>query len=98
MSIMPGITPVNSTSSMFSVSCYKVVVWFENLGQKLAERRTRRETFKTLHSLTDRELADIGISRGDIRSISNDTWTDNRKRDELPYVRTYANPNLEGSV
>ena len=96
MSIMPGITPVNSNSSMLAVTTYKVVVWFENLGRKLAERRTRRETFKSLHRLTDRELADIGISRGDIRSISEDKWIDNRRRDSLPYVRT--NPNLRGSV
>ena len=96
MSIMPGITPVNTQSSVITVFAYRVVVWFEKLGRVLAERKVRRETFKTLHSLTDRELADIGISRGDIRSISEDTWEDHRRRDETPYVQ--VNPNLRGSV
>ena len=89
---------LNSNSSAASVFAYRVVVFFERLGQKLSERKTRRETFNTLHKLTDRELSDIGISRGDIRSIANDTWEDNRKRDTQPYIRTSVNPNLEGSV
>mgnify|MGYP001578144070 FL=1 len=89
---------LNSNSSAASVFAYRVVVFFENLGQKLIERRTRRQTYNTLHKLTDRELADIGISRGDIRSISNDTWEDNRRRDSFPYIRTTVNPNLKGSV
>ena len=87
---------LNSNSSAASVFAYRVVVFFERLGQKLSERKTRRETFNTLHKLTDRELNDIGISRGDIRAIANDTWEDNRKRDMFPY--TPVNSNLEGSV
>jgi len=89
---------LNSNSSAASVFAYRVVVFFERLGQKLAQRKARRDTFRTLQRLTDYELADIGISRGDIRSISNDTWEDNRKRDSQPYIRTSVNPNLEGSV
>jgi len=89
---------LNSNSSAASVFAYRVVVFFENLGQKLAQRRARRDTFRSLQRLTDYELADIGISRGDIRSIANDTWEDNRKRDSQPYIRTSVNPNLEGSV
>jgi len=87
---------INSNSSIASVFAYKVVTFFERIGTAMAKRAERRETFKTLNRLTDRELNDIGISRGDIRSIANDTWEDTRKRDSLPYVS--VNPNLRGSV
>ena len=87
---------LNNESSAASVFAYKVVVFFEKFGAAMAKRREARETFKTLQVLTDRELSDIGISRGDIRSIANDTWEDNRKRDTLPYAST--NSNLKGFV
>ena len=91
------LTPdISSNSSILAVTAYKVVVFFEKIGAALQQRADRRQTFKTLHALTDRELNDIGISRGDIRSIANDTWEDNRNRDALPYVS--VNPNLRGSV
>jgi uncharacterized protein YjiS (DUF1127 family) len=86
---------VSSQSSMFSVAAYKVVMFFEKIGAALAKRREARATFKTLHKLTDRELNDIGISRGDIRSIANDTWEENQRRDN---VRVRMNPNLKGFV
>jgi uncharacterized protein YjiS (DUF1127 family) len=35
-------------------------------------------TFEELHKLSDKELTDIGISRSDIRSISAETYYDNR--------------------
>lgn len=84
---------------MFAVAAYKVVKFFEAIGTAAAKAKDRRDTFKTLHSLTDRELNDIGISRGDIRSIANDTWHDNRRRDLTPYGKQVeVNPNLRGSV
>lgn len=90
---------LNNESSAASVFAYKVVVFFEKISAAMAKRREARQTFKTLHKLTDRELNDIGISRGDIRSIANDTWEDNRRRDMAPYGRPVSvNPNLEGSV
>ena len=87
---------LNNESSAASVFAYKVVVFFEKFGAAMAKRREARATFKSLQGLTDRELNDIGISRGDIRSIANDTWEDNRKRDTLPYAST--NSNLKGFV
>jgi uncharacterized protein YjiS (DUF1127 family) len=90
---------LHNNSSVASVFAYKVVTFFERLGAALAKRKEARQTFKTLHALTDRELSDIGISRGDIRSISNDTWEDNRRRDLTPYGKPVSvNPNLRGSV
>ena len=84
---------VSSQSSMFSVAAYKVVMFFETRSAAIAKWKEQRETFKTLHKLTDRELNDIGISRGDIRSIANDTWEENQNRDNVR-----LNPNLRGFV
>ena len=84
---------VSSQSSMFSVAAYKVVMFFETRSAAYAKWKEQRETFKSLHKLTDRELNDIGISRGDIRSIANDTWEENQRRDNVR-----MNPNLRGFV
>lgn len=41
-----------------------------NFRDSIARRRQIRRTHSELSALTDRELNDIGISRGDIRRIS----------------------------
>jgi uncharacterized protein YjiS (DUF1127 family) len=84
---------LNNESSAASIFAYKVVVFFEKIVTAMAKRREARATFKTLQGLTDRELNDIGISRGDIRSIANDTWEDNQRRDNVR-----MNPNMRGFV
>jgi uncharacterized protein YjiS (DUF1127 family) len=87
------INNISSQSSILAVAAYKVVMFFENRSAAIAKWKQQRETFKTLHKLTDRELNDIGISRGDIRSIANDTWEENQRRDNVR-----MNPNLRGFV
>jgi hypothetical protein len=47
--------------------------------------------------LTNRELNDIGISRGVIRSISEDKGHENNLRDARA-DNVPSNPNLRGSV
>ena len=78
---------------MLSVAAYKVVMFFERRAAATSRWKQQRDTFKTLQKLTDRELNDIGISRGDIRSIANDTWEENQRRDNVR-----MNPNLRGFV
>ena len=90
---MLHINNISSQSSILAVAAYKVVMFFENRSAAIAKWKQQRETFKTLHKLTDRELNDIGISRGDIRSIANDTWEENQRRDNVR-----MNPNLRGFV
>lgn len=41
------------------------------IGEKLEQRRMVRITIHELDSLSSRELADLGISRGDIYYIAN---------------------------
>ena len=43
-----------------------------NLAQRLVQYRAYRSTVSELIMLTDRELADLGIHRADIRDIAQD--------------------------
>jgi uncharacterized protein YjiS (DUF1127 family) len=50
--------------------------WMRDTRRQLREERKRRriysETYNELRSLSDRELADIGISRADLVDIARD--------------------------
>lgn len=60
--------------------------WFNKLNARLEQRRKINKTIQELQALTDFELADIGISRGMIKSVAHETY--NPK----------ANDNLKGWV
>lgn len=66
--------------------------WFKRLSEKLEHSRQVRSTIKELNRLTDRELNDIGLARGDIWSVANHDTTLERVR------RTEENANLKGWV
>jgi len=55
-----GITVMNS----------RILKGLYRLGAAIHERRQRARTAAELSRLTDRQLADIGISRGDIPSVA----------------------------
>jgi uncharacterized protein YjiS (DUF1127 family) len=58
-------TAVSAPSSLFG--------FIARIRTTLAQRALRRDTIRTLHALSDRELEDIGISRGDIFRIAEET-------------------------
>ena len=43
---------------------------FQNIARRVASFRTYRRTVSELNSLNDRELADLGISRGEIGALA----------------------------
>ena len=45
----------------------------DNLRSARANQRAARQTFAELSAMNDRDLADIGVSRGDIRNIAAQT-------------------------
>ncbi|EHM02308.1 hypothetical protein HMPREF9946_01330 [Acetobacteraceae bacterium AT-5844] len=47
----------------------KIGQWFRNVFRAIAEYPRRRRVMDELSMLTDRELADIGLSRGDIPRV-----------------------------
>lgn len=62
----------------------KIVNIFEEAGIRRAQAELRRRyyysrTFEDLNSLSDRELKDIGITRGNIHNIALESYYDNRK-------------------
>lgn len=63
--------------------------WFKRLAAKYHHHRQVQITIKELSRLSDRELNDMGISRGDIYSIAHGT---------SDHQRSVVNKNLEGWV
>lgn len=57
----------------------KTVIWFDELILEIRRARKASETIKELNRLTDKELKDIGITRGDIHSIAMEVYYDDRK-------------------
>ena len=44
--------------------------WVETTKERLAKRKMRLETLRELKSLSDKELADIGVSRAEIPGVA----------------------------
>ena len=65
--------------------------WFKNLNAELQRRRNIKDTIKQLSALTNHELNDIGVARGDIWHIAHTSF---------PKGKTVAqvNRNLRGWV
>lgn len=53
---------------------YKVVTAIDNLVLYHRRQQVIKQTIKELSSMTDRDLADIGISRGDIQYVARDVY------------------------
>ena len=67
-----------------------VANWFKNLSKNLKHRREVNQTIKELSRLSDRELNDMGLARGDIYSVAHGT-SDHIRGAEV-------NKNLQGWV
>ncbi|MDR6263943.1 MULTISPECIES: DUF1127 domain-containing protein [Rhodobacterales] len=52
-----------------AIATYTVVTRVEAVFSALVEWNTKRKTTKILSQLSDRELADIGLIRGDLDNI-----------------------------
>jgi uncharacterized protein YjiS (DUF1127 family) len=65
--------------------------WFKKLGAVIQRRREIKTTIRQLSALSNRELNDMGISRGDIYGIAHGTF-------HREYSDTKVNRNLNGWV
>ena len=65
--------------------------WFKNLNAELQRRKNIKHTIKQLSALSNRELNDIGLARGDIWHVAHTSY---------PKGKTVAqvNRNLRGWV
>ena len=50
----------------------RLVAFKNDLGERRAKNRVYRETLDELQVLSDRELADLGMSRANLKSIANE--------------------------
>lgn len=67
-----------------------VATWFKRQNAKLEHARRVRSTIKELNKLSDRELNDIGLARGDIWAVAHE---------DADYKRfAETNNNLKGWV
>ena len=67
-----------------------VVEFFRDLNRKLENRSRINATIKELNKLSDRELNDIGLARGDIWAVAHEDASFKRVAD--------TNKNLQGWV
>ena len=68
-----------------------VAAWVKSLFAKYKQHRKAQYTIRQLSALTDRELWDMGITRGDIYSVAHGDPSFRR-------AGSKTNPNLEGWV
>ena len=69
--------------------------WFKKVNAKRAYNARVRQTIKELHQLTDHELNDIGIARGDIYGVATgDASLERVRRENVAVINT----NLKGWV
>ena len=75
----------------------KINNYLLSLVTKYRRRKLALETINELYKLSNRELNDIGIARGEIRHLA---WKDAKKRlpDVKPTEEGLVNPNLRGYV
>lgn len=59
----------NTTAAHLGLSD-RVHAFVSDIRAKLAQRAAYEQTYKELSSLTDRELADIGLARRDIAEVA----------------------------
>lgn len=75
------------------IGFYSTANWFKKLGAELTRRKQIRHTIKELQKLTNHELTDIGIARGDIWYIAQQSYPK-----ALGGDRAEVNRNLRGWV
>ena len=82
-------TLIMNTANTFGMT--GLANWFKNLANELQRHRNIKDTIKQLSALTNHELNDIGIARGDIWHIAHTSF---------PKGKTVAdvNRNLKGWV
>jgi len=70
-------------------SLKSIAQFFVKLNEKRIQHKLIKETINQLSALSDRELNDMGLTRGDIYSVAHGS---------SDYARTVVNRNLEGWV
>ena len=62
------VSTANTTAPFGAITVFKLVGAVESTFAALVAWNTARRTYKTLYSLSDSGLSDIGLSRGDLKN------------------------------
>ena len=81
-------------SYKFTTVFTKIKAPFVALIKLMVTRATRQQAYRELSSLTNRELNDIGLTRGDIWAVVNDRFYDDSIRERETTAE--VNKNLNG--
>ena len=63
-------TETAATGFSFTALTERFAAYRAELAEKISARRVYRTTVRELSELTNRELADLGLSRGTIRAVA----------------------------
>ena len=85
--------PVSASHSLFTSAIEGLFDFIKSAKKSYTDRRDRKIAMNELHALSDRELNDMGISRGDIYAVVHGD-TSYRVND----WNVEVNENLKGSV
>ena len=64
---------LNATATTYRTGESRIAAFFGDIVARLRRYRTYRQTFYALDALTDRDLADLGLSRSQLRSVAWDS-------------------------
>lgn len=67
-----SVTDTNRAAPLGSVTAFRLVAAFERAIDAFAAWRSARATEKLLLELSDKQLADIGLHRGEIPALAAD--------------------------
>ncbi len=67
-----SVSPSSRPAPFGAVATFRVVTVFERLVDGIEAWRSRRATETALAALSDKQLTDIGLARGDIAAVAHD--------------------------
>lgn len=66
-------THLTQSLSFITDYTYRLATWFEEFVEEYKKARNTANTINELNRLSDAELKDIGLSRGDIYTVAHKT-------------------------
>ncbi|MEH6740679.1 MAG: DUF1127 domain-containing protein [Sulfitobacter sp.] len=66
-------TYFTDTNVAVSAQPSRIAAFFDAIALKMRQRKVYNQTFNELSTMTSRDLADLGLSRGDFRRLAQES-------------------------
>jgi uncharacterized protein YjiS (DUF1127 family) len=66
-------TYFTDTNVAVSTQPRRIAAFFDAIALKMRQRKVFNQTFNELSTMTSRDLADLGLSRGDFRRLAKES-------------------------